>query len=195
MIGIYKITNLQTGKIYIGQSRNIKQRIIEHRCPKPKHNRRLHEDMERFGLENFSFEVVEECEPNCLNERELFYIKTLLPYYNTVGKPQSDEVKEKLRSSGKKQWANMSEKQKRFVIEHNLKGPSAGHPVLPETREKLRKANVGKRRFNPVQIVETGEVFPAAKECAEYLGVSVSAVRYNISGKTELTKGYHIRRM
>lgn len=29
-VGIYKITNLTTGRIYIGQSKNIERRFIEH---------------------------------------------------------------------------------------------------------------------------------------------------------------------
>jgi len=31
ILGIYKITNLKNGKVYIGSSKNIKRRLIEHK--------------------------------------------------------------------------------------------------------------------------------------------------------------------
>ena len=65
--------------------------------------------------------------------------------------------------------------------------------LVSGAREKLKQANAGKRRLKPVIIVETGEVFPGTKECAQHLGVTRNAVTCNINGKTELTRGYHIK--
>ena len=80
IIGIYKITNIINNKSYIGQSANIERRFKEH-CYKGYRSRiMLDIAIKKYGKENFTFEVVEECEPDKLNERETYWIK----YYNTV---------------------------------------------------------------------------------------------------------------
>lgn len=84
MIGIYKITNQINGKVYIGQSVKIKSRWKQHK-QEAKSNRRntfLYNAMRKYGLDNFSFEVIEECEENQLNEREIYWIS----YYDSFNK-------------------------------------------------------------------------------------------------------------
>lgn len=71
--GIYKITNNKINKVYIGQSVNIKRRWKDHR----NHSHvgsLLSQALFKEGLQNFSFEILEECDKSKLNERELFYI-------------------------------------------------------------------------------------------------------------------------
>ena len=83
MIGIYKFTNKLTGESYIGQSRDIHKRYIQH---KNRHEICLHEDLPKedtyfhsmlrhYGFHNFDFEVLEECEISELNEKEIYYIQ------------------------------------------------------------------------------------------------------------------------
>lgn len=73
MVGIYKIENLKTHKVYIGQSVHIERRWREH-C-NSKSNSLIHKAIISEGKENFSFEVLEECSMDSLNEREAFYIQ------------------------------------------------------------------------------------------------------------------------
>lgn len=77
--GIYKITNRVNGKIYIGQSRNIHARWIGHKTaatnPNSKKDSVLYNAMRKYGIENFEIEVIEECLPEQLDDREIFYIK------------------------------------------------------------------------------------------------------------------------
>lgn len=74
MIGIYKITNNINGKIYIGQSNNIKRRFSEHKT-KGKESRILVDiSIQKYGEENFSFDIIEECPVDKLNERETYWI-------------------------------------------------------------------------------------------------------------------------
>ena len=80
MVGIYKIQNLVNGKVYIGQSRNIKRRWTAHRNnsynPKASgYNTFLYRAIRKYGLDNFSFEIIEECKPSQLNERENYWIR------------------------------------------------------------------------------------------------------------------------
>lgn len=79
MIGIYKITNIINDKCYIGQSRDIKKRWISHKNVPFNPNCReyhypLYQAIRKYGLENFSFEVIEECLIEELNEKETFWI-------------------------------------------------------------------------------------------------------------------------
>lgn len=77
--GIYKITNRKTGLCYIGQSVDIAKRWKDHaKCglgiDTPAQNK-LYKAMLKDGLTNFSFELLEECERDLLNEKEKFYIE------------------------------------------------------------------------------------------------------------------------
>lgn len=64
--GIYKITNLKDGSIYIGQSKNIEKRFKQHQSPKEWENRgynkMLYNAFRKYGVENFTFEILECCE-------------------------------------------------------------------------------------------------------------------------------------
>jgi group I intron endonuclease len=76
--GIYKITNLKTGLCYIGQAVDVAERWKQHvKCglgiDTPAQNK-LYKAMLRDGITNFSFELLEQCERNLLNEKEKFYI-------------------------------------------------------------------------------------------------------------------------
>lgn len=77
--GIYKITRLKTGEIYIGKSVNIKDRWIQHakscyHCGTISHSI-LHTTMEKDGIDNFTWELLEEVSKDKLNEREKYWIE------------------------------------------------------------------------------------------------------------------------
>lgn len=78
--GIYKLTNLINGKIYIGQSRDIANRMRYHiqdskRVNDKRGQNPLYEAMRKYGHENFKLEILEICEEAELDEREAYYIK------------------------------------------------------------------------------------------------------------------------
>ena len=84
VIGIYKITNLLTKQVYIGQSKDIKERWREHmKCglgiDTPAGNK-LYKSMLNDGLDNFTFELLEECSANDLNEKETLFIDLYSSY-------------------------------------------------------------------------------------------------------------------
>ncbi|PFD62313.1 GIY-YIG nuclease family protein [Bacillus thuringiensis] len=74
MTGIYKITNKINGKCYIGQSVNIPKRWENHRCMNSNHSYPLYRAFKKYGLEKFSFEVLEYCSKDELEHKEYFYI-------------------------------------------------------------------------------------------------------------------------
>ena len=75
--GIYKITNLQNKMCYIGQSANIAERWRQHIKrgvgAETATRNKLYTAMKVYGVENFTFEIVEECERSLLNERESYW--------------------------------------------------------------------------------------------------------------------------
>lgn len=109
MVGIYKITNLTTGNYYIGQSKDIVKRWNDHFCKGygAMHSPLFTMDIDMYGRDGFSFEVIEECPVESLLEREAYYIEKLKPKYNSVfkGHEVSTETRRKISKSltGKKQ--------------------------------------------------------------------------------------------
>ncbi|WP_373116432.1 GIY-YIG nuclease family protein [Holdemania massiliensis] len=191
MIGIYKITNLITGQIYIGQSVDIKRRIAEHKTPRASGNNKLHEDIQFYGLDNFMFDIIEECKKEELNAKELQYIKLFKPYYNTVGKKVPKKTRDKISRGTKKWWSSLDEETKKKIIEKNLTGPRKGHEVSLETRDKIRKW-IEKNQGQKVMIVETGQVFRRIKDLENYLGACTGTCAAYWSGKIKTVKGFHV---
>jgi group I intron endonuclease len=86
MSGIYKITNLINGKIYIGQSRNLRRRQNEYsRYSEKKGHGLMKRAILKYGWGNFRFEVIEECPADLLNEREEFHINEFKSYEKGIG--------------------------------------------------------------------------------------------------------------
>lgn len=82
--GIYKITNLITGKSYVGQAIDINKRWQGHRKlyknnSESSNRNPLYQDMQRLGIENFLFSIIEECPISELDIKERYWIK----YYDT----------------------------------------------------------------------------------------------------------------
>jgi len=76
--GIYKITRLKTGEVYIGKSTDVKTRIQQH-CKTCYHcgtisRSTLHDVMDRDKIWNFTFELLEEVPKEKLGEREKYWI-------------------------------------------------------------------------------------------------------------------------
>ena len=75
--GIYKITNINNQMTYVGQAVNIAERWKQHikrgiGADTPTQNK-LYPAMKAIGPENFTFEVIEKCPRNKLNEREDYW--------------------------------------------------------------------------------------------------------------------------
>ena len=76
--GIYKITDCENKKCYIGRSTSVRKRLQEHIKSsigiENIASQRIHEVMREKGLWNFRFELLEECTKDQLGEREKYYI-------------------------------------------------------------------------------------------------------------------------
>lgn len=86
MAYIYKITNIQNGKIYIGKTLGtVEERFKEHcrdskkeRCEK----RPLYSAMRKYGIDAFKVETIEECSADTSSEREIYWIEHYNSFHN-----------------------------------------------------------------------------------------------------------------
>lgn len=85
MIGIYKITNQINGHSYIGLSTHIEDRWDYHKNPynwDREKDKALYIAIKKYGIDNFNFEILEECSPEQLSKKEKFYIAKYDTFYN-----------------------------------------------------------------------------------------------------------------
>lgn len=76
IVCVYKITNIINGKIYIGQTVNLRKRISSYtRIENNGNNRLIIKAIKYYGHNNFSIEILEECDVVDLNKLEHHYIK------------------------------------------------------------------------------------------------------------------------
>jgi group I intron endonuclease len=123
--GIYKITNLLNGKCYIGLSYNINKRFREHKHHIVHKNGSCHlyHAIDKYGLDNFSFEILKECPIEDLACLEQFFIRVYCSWHPNYGYNKtfggqkgmyglhfSDSQKEKCRKSAIKRFQSQEER-------------------------------------------------------------------------------------
>ena len=117
-IGIYKLTNIINGKSYIGQSTNIERRWSDYKSLCCTSQPLIYNALKKYGIKNFTFEILEECKKEELNERERYYIKK----YNSFG-----ENGYNLTSGGE---------------QNKLQGKKLSYSEVQEIRLKLRQTRL-----------------------------------------------------
>ena len=115
--GIYKCTCMSNGLVYVGQAQSLSSRKYQHisRLKNHRHgNQHLQRAWDKYGEENFVWEVLEVCSPNMLDAREIFWIEELDSFKhgfnNTAGGgglrgfQQTDETKAKHATAARALW-------------------------------------------------------------------------------------------
>ena len=120
--GIYMIKNIINGKMYIGKSFDIKKRWANHRYElnKGAHvNNHLQSAWNKYGECSFEFIIIEECSEEELNNKEIYWIKTLDTYHNGYNQTEGgegthlpEEIKIKIGAASKNWWSNSENKNK-----------------------------------------------------------------------------------
>lgn len=129
MIGIYKITS-PSNKVYIGQSVNIKKRFNQYKrkeCSKQPH---IFNSLLKYGFENHTFEVIEECTIELLNERERYWQE----FYNVL----EIGLNCKLTQTNDKSGCFSIETKNKISIANK------GKKASEETKKKFRELRIGK---------------------------------------------------
>lgn len=145
MIGIYKITNKINNKCYIGQSLNIEKRFRTHKSCKD--NAPLYNAFRKYGLDNFTFEVIEECLKEELDKKEIYYIDLYKSANTKYGYN---------RSLGGEKGCQLISKKTRNKLSRQRKGklnPMYGKKMSDESKKKQSEsfketiANMSKEDF------------------------------------------------
>ena len=142
---IYLRTNLVNGKQYVGQTVDFTKRENEWNCDKALYaGSYINNAREKYGTENWTVEVLRECETQDeLNEWEIYYIKKLNTKrpvgYNLTdgggglsGYHVSEETKEKISKSLKGKYSGE-------------KSPSYGKKHTKEAKQKMSESHTGKK--------------------------------------------------
>lgn len=136
MIGIYLIRNKINNKVYVGQSINIEKRWRDHKVRKD--DSAIHQAIQKYGVENFEFKVLQECTRDELNDLEVFYIEK----YKSFGKNGYN-----LNKGGNSCPKDFT-KTRIERIKSSCKGrksPMKGKHLSEETKKHLSEVNKGKK--------------------------------------------------
>ena len=83
---VYQIKNKVTGERYVGSSKDVYARWANHKCTSvwnSNPNRRLYQDFQKYGIENFMFAILAPVEEEHLRKVEQEFIDMLKPEYNS----------------------------------------------------------------------------------------------------------------
>lgn len=168
-IGIYKITS-PSGKSYIGQSTDIHNRRLKYKRLTVKGQIKIHRSLLKYGFDAHKFEIIEECQIDELNEREIYYKKLELEKVNNdwskvlfcelhdknKGGHRSEETKLKISQTSKgrskpKNFMGIEHKQKLSISSKGKPKPEGfginhslkmkGKILTEESKNKISKAN------------------------------------------------------
>ena len=168
--GIYKITCVPTGKVYIGQSCDIYNRWYMHKWElnKQKHvNKYFQRAWNKYEENAFVFEIIEFCDEAVIDDKEKYYINFYqstdrnkgfnLDSGGNLNKKHSQETKEKIRQ------AQLGEK-----------SPLYQKPLSKEHKEKISKTLTGIKRSNET-IAKLKDIKTKA--------IGKSVVKYSLEGQ------------
>ena len=200
---IYKITNKNTGKMYIGQTiQDLEERWRGHRSSKS-NCRYLKSAIKKYGIYNFEFKLICVCFDNDMDKFENDYIKkynTLVPNgYNLReggnGGRHNEETKQKISESlknrtdiiySKNQLGRPHTEEIKKKISNSLKGRKLSKESIQKRNQKLIKYKVFQLNKDE-KIINT---FNGYTEAAKSVGTNKNSIWKVCNGKIQSTKGY-----
>lgn len=195
-IGIYMFTNnLKKNDLgeplrYIGQSIDIDNRYKDHKGRYGTNP--MYEDFEKLGFENFSFEILQECSKEELNELEVKYIKEYNSFwpngYNlTRGGSTQTEISE--LTIEKLRIANIGENNPMFgTSSERLKEGNPMYNRRQSEEARIKIAERSRRDIHPMsRKVEdkSGRMWSCVRECSEFFNVGVKQLTSGLKHKKE----------
>lgn len=213
LCGVYKITNNVNGKVYIGQSINIKNRWKDHVYALNRGDSNctlLQRAWNKYKQNSFSFEILELCLENELDNVEIKYINlydAINNGYNiepggNENKHLSGKTKQKISNAAKERLSDpaknpMYDKHHTDETKAKISASKKGKLLSEETKKKLSEVRMGHPGYNknliPVYCVELDKIFICASEAAKILGINGTNIlpccRHDYGRKT--CGGYH----
>lgn len=133
LTGIYKISNTVNQKVYVGSAFCLVRRYDMHKSRLARgihHSRGLQASVNKYGLENFRFELIELCDKKDVIPKEQYWIDR----YNSYKKGYNSSP-----TAGNRAGMKLSEREIAMIIKRNT-----GRPCSPETRRKIGESQKGK---------------------------------------------------
>lgn len=211
--GIYKLTNIINGKIYVGESTDLYLRKHQHQyCLDNNCHTNLHlrNSVAKHGKDNFVFSVIEYCPPEALREREIYWILYLKStnseygYNKSVGRDLTTllkEVRDRIRASlkGRKRpevGIKTGESLRNGYKNGRLKVWNKGLTLTDEQKKPFKECSKGIPRIKnrePVCLYELDGVtlikcFESIRQAVEQTGTPLSSLMFNLRGRRKKTK-------
>lgn len=132
--GVYLITNLINGHMYVGGSVDIMRRFRQHKLGVDAGIHPIDNAIKKYGVDNFSFQIITELPPDwkIISEYEKYWIK----FYNTFEDPKHYNLTK--GGEGKNGYIPSPETRKK------ISESKKGHDCSPETRKKISASMKGK---------------------------------------------------
>lgn len=178
--GIYIITCIINSKIYVGRSKDYKSRLQQHKRELVKnihYNIYLQSAVNKYGIENFTFELLEEHEEDFLPSMENYWCNLLNSHNRDYGyniDPTSPFGKIANAEETKKRISRKKTEEERLKISIGNKGKKLSRESIEKTRNKtigLRRTEEQKERIK--NGVKNGKKPAFSKERLEKLSKSL----------------------
>lgn len=194
--GVYRIVNNINCKLYIGSSVHVNRRIYTHiQALNGKYHGNIHlqNAWDKYGSENFSFDVIEIIDGNeeDIRKREQYWLDYYKSYdykfgYNIShyaigggGYVISEETRKKLSDSHKGKVHSEETKKKMSEIKQGKNNPYYGKSHTEETKIKMKKSHQGEN--SPKSKLTEKDVINILKMLCEHITPMEIRNKYNIS--------------
>jgi group I intron endonuclease len=196
MIGIYKITS-PNNKVYIGKSIDLDERKSSYKYEgRRQKQHKLNNSVNKYGWEKHLFEIIEICEVENLNDKEIYWID----FYNSVeeglnimyggqGGKHSQEVKDKKSKS-------MMGKKPSLETRQKMSQSKKGHLMYDETWRKRMQEGAWKSKASSKYILQYDldgnfiKEWESKKQAGKELKINPVSIANNTCGISKSAGGY-----
>jgi hypothetical protein len=185
MLGyIYKITN-PSGNIYIGKTKDFKNRFRSYKNMSCKSQPALYNSLIKYGYGNHNIEIIEECDYNILSEREIYYINFYNSFHSGLNCTFGGDdgfLNGEFNVSKKPEVREKMSKAKHEYYKNNIH-PSKGKKASKETIDKIKYKRSIQKPIIRVIIFDiiNYNIYYSIKELANELNIPYKTFYYQLT--------------
>lgn len=170
MPGLYLLTCKVNGKVYVGETLNLYDRISEHRCSENHEDNEqvIHLAIRKYGWRNFHVEVLVSFDPENITKEELIDIEErYIAKYDATNKEIGYNILK--RGTSRKGYKTSDETKAKLSLANKdkrcgSKNPMFGKMVSEETKLKISLANKGRKHTEKTIVKMSGYNNPFYKK-------------------------------